>query len=139
MKMLKSSNDKLKHLNGDPINHDWNDFRPLRLSREEDWSDWLAFLIQRSNGGFNKVLLERPGISAVDYRGPKVEREVLSNGYRSDIIILWNNGYADHIEVKVGDPGLGKTHGTSAAMRRKYGSRIKGWHDWILLIDSQIQ
>src|SRR5437879_725289 len=30
---------------------EWSDFRPLRLSREEDWSDWLAWLLETSTTG----------------------------------------------------------------------------------------
>src|SRR5260221_4521009 len=29
----------------DPLHHDWSRFRPLRLLREEDWSDWIAHLV----------------------------------------------------------------------------------------------
>jgi len=29
----------------DPTRRDWREFHPLRLSREEDWSGWLAYLI----------------------------------------------------------------------------------------------
>src|SRR5690242_15149797 len=48
--------DKWKHLlkvdfGTDPTYRDWRQFRPLRLSREEDWSDWLAYLIECSDTG----------------------------------------------------------------------------------------
>jgi len=138
IELLKKSDKHLKHLNGDPMNYNWKTFRPLRLSREEDWSDWLAFLIQSSCGNFNKTLLPRSGFSEENYSEPLVEREVASGGYRSDIIILWNNEHADHIEVKIGDLGLRKTFGTSVAMRKRYGKNVKAWYDWILLLDWQL-
>ncbi|MFC1671292.1 hypothetical protein ACFL20_12945 [Spirochaetota bacterium] len=102
-----------------------------------DWSDWLGFLIERSCGSFNRILLERPGFKYKAYAFPKVDREVVSGGYRSDIVILWRNKHADHMEVKVGDPGMEKTYGTSVAMRKKYGKHIKAWSDWILILDRQ--
>ena len=138
VEMHKKSDILLKDFDGDPLNTDWKKFRPLRLSREEDWSDWLAFLIENSLGWFNQSLLERSGFTFEDYLKPRVEREVSSGGYRSDIIILWRNKHADHLEVKIGDPDLEKTYGTSAAMRKRYGEMVTSWHDWILLLEGQI-
>lgn len=34
-------------LRPDPLREAWHRFRPLRLSREEDWADWLAHLLER--------------------------------------------------------------------------------------------
>ncbi|GAH28166.1 unnamed protein product, partial [marine sediment metagenome] len=36
---------ELKLYGGEPSNFNWHNFRPLRLTREEDWSDWLIYLI----------------------------------------------------------------------------------------------
>ncbi|MFC1671291.1 hypothetical protein ACFL20_12940 [Spirochaetota bacterium] len=33
IKMLRKSDKLLKHVDGDPVNYDWKNFRPLRLSR----------------------------------------------------------------------------------------------------------
>src|SRR5262245_31500794 len=53
---------RLAGLGGDPGACDWSSFRPLRLSREEDWSDWLTHLIQESQEGeFARFLFEMPG------------------------------------------------------------------------------
>ena len=41
----------LSKVDGDPLHEDWSRFRPLRLTREEDWSDWLAWLLENSNSG----------------------------------------------------------------------------------------
>src|SRR5258708_3312707 len=38
---------------------DWTTFRPLRLDREEDWSDWLDHLIA-TNDSFAARLLKNP-------------------------------------------------------------------------------
>jgi hypothetical protein len=36
---LERWDERLRDLGGDPAREDWSRFRPLRLSREEDWSD----------------------------------------------------------------------------------------------------
>jgi len=136
--LIRKSDRVLKYLGGDPMRWDWNRFRPLRLSREEDWSDWLAFLIERSNGSFNRLFLPHPDFLNADFTAPRVEREVPMEGYRSDLIIKWVNNTADHIEVKVGDTSIEKTFGTSMAMKKKYGGKIRSWKDWILLLDFQL-
>lgn len=48
----RGSSDQLQHeLGGDPSARDWTSFRMLRREREEDWSDWLAQLIEDSKTG----------------------------------------------------------------------------------------
>ena len=47
--LVESSAAELKSFGGDPSgpdSPDWSRFRPLRLVREEDWSDWLAHLLE---------------------------------------------------------------------------------------------
>ena len=34
----------LDPVGGEPSYRDWRRFRPLRVSREEDWSDWLGVM-----------------------------------------------------------------------------------------------
>lgn len=46
----------LRDIGGDPSTKDWAEFRPLCPKREENWSDWLAQLIEDSNGEFNRSL-----------------------------------------------------------------------------------
>src|SRR5688572_13549689 len=49
---LRTASDKtLGVLGGDPNSRDWGMFRPLRRHREEDWSDWLAQLLEDSKSG----------------------------------------------------------------------------------------
>ena len=50
-RLLDKWNCELDFLGKDPTHTDWNSFHVLRLSREEDWSDWLGFLIAQSETG----------------------------------------------------------------------------------------
>ena len=50
----------LAQFGGDPTHQNWEALRPLRLrsqGREEDWSDWLAYLIQSSDTGTFSCIL----------------------------------------------------------------------------------
>ena len=63
-RMLKLSNRALKAFGGDPSSTDWSNFRPLRLSREEDWADWLMHLIEQSGTGllssmYSTIVIEK--------------------------------------------------------------------------------
>lgn len=137
-KLLKNWNDLLKDLNGDPTYYNWNDFRPLRLSREEDWSDWLAHLIATSKtGGFSRFLFKLDNIS--DFSEPKkVHRELSSNNYRADIIIEWKNNCYSHVEVKIGDDNFNKIYKTRQEMMKKLKAEETNWADFILLLPSQL-
>ena len=130
---------RLEDLGKDPTYLDWSRFRPLRLSREEDWSDWLAFLIEASVAGtLSRYLFgEQVGIS--DFALPKrARREEMHKGYRADIIIEWREGQFSHIEVKVGDPDLAKTYSTGEALQEKFQVPPSGWGNYILLLDGQL-
>lgn len=131
---------RLAELGGDPTNSDWDNFRPLRLSREEDWSDWLAHLFETSSTGiFAHKLLNIPRFKTNDYILPKkVDRETPHMGYRSDIIIEWQNGCFTHIEVKVGDESLSKTKETGLVMMDKYNCSEERWTNYILLLSEQL-
>jgi len=74
---------------GDSTHRDWRRFRPLGLSREEDWSDRLAFLIESSTSGLlAHGLVGSDGAPPQDYALPdRVERETLHEGYRSDLVV----------------------------------------------------
>src|SRR6476646_7374272 len=50
-RLRRSWDNSLVDLGGDPSARDWTSFRPLRRDREEDWSDWLAQLIEDSRTG----------------------------------------------------------------------------------------
>ena len=134
-----SSDQLLDDLDGDPSARDWTSFLALRRDREEDWSDWLAQLIEDSTTGrFAWVLLgalEHRGVDS--YIGPVVHREVLYKGYRADLVIEWNDATYTHVEVKVGDPHLSKTLGTADRMSERFRHDRTRRSDIVLLLPSQ--
>ena len=138
--LLKQWDSVLHDFGGDPTYRDWRKFRPLRLSREEDWSDWLAFLIESSQTGvFCACLLHDPpsGLNT-HIRAINVEREVAQNYYRGDIIVHWSGGFSSHIEVKIGDANLLKMYDTGRELRAKYGKKKDEWKNFILLLPEQV-
>ncbi|MCB1139168.1 MAG: hypothetical protein KDK23_10455 [Leptospiraceae bacterium] len=130
----------LDDMGGDPSQVRWDRFRPLRLRREEDWSDWLAFLLAESRtGSFAFNLFRLAGFAPDDYSNPvRVEREVTAMGFRGDIVAEWSTGFFSHIEVKIGDENLEKTRATGKALMALYGHRVREWTDFILLLEQQI-
>lgn len=138
-RLIGQWDDLLADLGRDPTHQDWRHFRPLRLSREEDWSDWLAFLIEKSKTGvFAHHLLQIPNYAPADYALPKnVEREISYQSNRADIIIQWRREHFSHIEVKVGDSNLLKTYETSRVLRSKYKQPIDHWSNFILMLSEQ--
>jgi hypothetical protein len=137
--LLDSWNGLLFELDYDPTYTDWSEFRPLRLTREEDWSDWLAHLIASSKTGvFAKSIFYSSLRKVADYASPKkVHREISHEGYRADLIVDWEGDFHTHIEVKVGDTNLGKTYSTSKALRQRLKGPSNEWEDYILLLASQ--
>ena len=132
---------KLKLYGGEPSNFNWDHFRPLRLTREEDWSDWLIHLISESQTGyFSSHLFCIKNIAQNDYSRPGyVSREVSCMGRRADIIIKWNNGIYSHVEIKIGDENLTKTYDTAEVMRSYYKVPKNKWHDFIIILESQVE
>jgi hypothetical protein len=63
--------DALHGVGGDPLRENWARFRPLRRSREEDWSDWLAYLLESSRTG-RRTAVERTGAHRTLPLGSKV-------------------------------------------------------------------
>lgn len=138
--LLGKWDDRLNELGGDCTWFDWDSFRPLRLNREEDWSDWLAHIIATSETGiFAQNLLKIPKFTASGYIKPeKVERELSYGEFRADLIIKWQNQFYSHIEVKIGDSNLQKTFETSENFRRKYKVSNDRWSNFILLLSEQL-
>ena len=132
---------KLKRYGGNTSNFNWNYFRPLRLNREEDWSDWLIHLISESQTGyFSSHLFPIEKTTQNDYSRPGyIGREVSYKEYRADIIIKWNNDIYSHIEIKIGDENLIKTYDTAEVMRKYYHTPMNKWSDFIIILESQIE
>jgi hypothetical protein len=129
--MLARWHTRLDSIGGEPTYSDWSAFRPLRLTREEDWSDWLAHLVATSKHGFLADMLLDDGSA----RAKLVDREVTTvEGPRADLVIAWLDGRRSHIEVKIGDLAFEKTYDTATALQKKYGvGDGGGWSDHILL------
>jgi hypothetical protein len=129
---------KLAPLCGDHYCTDWERFRPLRLSREEDWSDWLAWLLETSTTGVLAETLFGSGTNcdSSSFRSPKktVWREVPTTNRerRADIIAKWSECFITHIEVKVGDQNFEKTFDTCPLLRTKLQGKAQ-WLDAILI------
>ncbi len=138
--LLEEYDKKLLDLGGDPSYSNWNKFRPLRLDREEDWSDWLIHLVAKSETGyFCYKLLRIDHFTEGDYALPlRYDREIPHEGFRADIVIEWQNKNLTHIEVKIGDQNFAKTPGTAERMRKKYGADLKSWSNFILLLSYQM-
>jgi hypothetical protein len=131
----------LSDLGGDPTARDWMSFLPLRRDREEDWSDWLAQLLEDSSTGrFAYTLLAGvEGHEIGSYARPTVLREILSDAYRADLVIEWVDSSYTHIEVKVGDTNLGKTLATAQKIEAHYRRRhSRRRSDAVLLLPTQL-
>jgi hypothetical protein len=128
---------KLQALCGKFTRADWARFRPLRLSREEDWSDWLAWLLENSATGLlaRTVFAGCMGCNCRSFRLPRVEREVPTEDRkrRADIVIEWDGGQDTQIEVKVGDEEFEKTFETCRGVRAMKPENA--WYDTILIPD----
>ena len=130
---------KLAQLGGDHQRHEWHSFRPLRLRREEDWSDWLAHLLATSKSGqlgyklFREIVgSKRPG----DFSRPEVEREVVVGNRRADIVLVTGNRVGIHVEVKIGDREFEKTGETSALVADTFVPKrgpVTLWHNVLLV------
>lgn len=120
----------------DPSAVDRTSFRMLRLAREEDWSDWLAQLIEDSKtGSFAKRFFG--GAPGDSFAIKQVRREISTHeGWRADIVIEWKDSSYTHLEVKVGDSSVEKTLDTAEAIQRRFqGQRRRG--DFILFLPEQ--
>jgi hypothetical protein len=115
---------RLELLGGDPSNRDWLSFRPLRLEREEAWSDWLAFLLASSGTGeFATHLLGPDAIGDLGaYRAASAIREqpVLDGDRRADVVVLWNDARGTHLELKLWDQSFSKTFDTARGVEQQF-------------------
>ncbi|MDD5306020.1 MAG: hypothetical protein PHU25_01745 [Deltaproteobacteria bacterium] len=125
----------LQDLGGDPCRRDWSKFRPLRLSREEDWSDWLAHLLESSaTDRFARALFGATFGEREDLSRPDVSREekTTDGTRRGDIVITWKSGACAHVEVKVGDKAFAKTGETGEKLRENHPTATR-WENFLLI------
>lgn len=122
----------LVDFDGDPSTSDWLAFRPLRIDREEGWSDWLAhFIATSTTGAFCQQLLGRAGlVGTSSYVGPDVVREDVADDRRADLVIRWRDGSRTHVEVKVGDRRFAKTAETASKLELQHPG---AWTHYILM------
>lgn len=119
---------ELDDIGGDPSREDWALFRPLRLSREEDWSNWLGHLLASSRTGrFPARLFGGDARHAQEWRVRSAEREKPAESYRADLVVKFFDGRWVHVEVKIGDLDLAKTPGTTLALRGVIEGGFKGY------------
>lgn len=135
---MNKSGQQSMMLGGDPLSVDWARFRPLRLGREEDWSDWLAHLLESSTtGAFARYLLQ----PATTERGSvtswigRAQREQPTSGHRRTDIRFEPLGCSFHIEVKIGDKGFEKTFETAEQLEVDVQ---KTWVHLILLPEADL-
>lgn len=128
---LSRSDALLLEFGGDPARRDWTRFRPLRVTREEDWSDWLAHLIECSTSG--RFLESLVGLRVPDATRVRAEREdVLADvARRADVVVLAGASGVT-IEVKIEDDDYEKTWETADGIHRKY-PQVERWSDFILM------
>ena len=129
---------KLAQLGGDPQHHEWQHFRPLRLQREEDWSDWLAHLLATSKSGQLGYRLFREIVGSKrqdDFSRPEVEREVIVGNRRADIVLVAGDRVGIHVEVKIWDTQFEKTAETSALVADTFVSKppVTVWYNVLLV------
>jgi len=131
----------LADLGGDPSRTEWATFRPLRLSREEDWSDWLAHLMQTSTTGTLARALFGEWLAKVtdDFARPEVKREqwTKTKDRRADLLVRWRGGPISHVEVKIGDENFDKTYETSKGLAEQCGSP-RVWTNHVLISDTAL-
>ena len=122
--LVRTWNEHLEALGGDPSTYDWTTFRPLALDHETDWSDWLHhFFAKSTTGQFAFELFGRSRFeSAKQCALPSVKCEDVSEDRRADLVIAWVHGDYTQLEVKVGDLGLEKTYDTAHKLEQKYGA-----------------
>jgi len=115
---------------------------PLRVNQEENWSQWLAYLLRASDGlfvqhAFASSLDTSPHTVNTEVHLPNAEKDEQGNeeDRRADIL-TYTEYEALSIEVKKGDENYGKTVDTVKKIERKEGQQYN-WTHVLLLQKSQ--
>ena len=137
-KALERSDDRLQDLGGDPFRTRAFDFRPLRLAREEAWSDWLAHLLEHARSTELALLFRVDAPRGV----LNVEREIevrddVDGNRRIDLVATWPDGCRTHIEVKIWDVAIEKTWHT--AHLAEQSAPNCAWNHIVLLPEENVQ
>ena len=134
-RLLKRWDRHFEAYGGDPCRTNFSDFRPLRLNREEAWSDWLAHLLQTSQTGyFASEIFPDLAEDGVVLRAQQVIREERTESHRADLIVHWNGTQSTHLEVKLWDANFMKTFNTAReAHKRTPDGHSRVWSDYILI------
>jgi hypothetical protein len=118
--------------NRDPLATDWapseQSWRPLGVSREERWSDWVAHLIQLSTGAFVERLLRDHLEGTLGHVDRETRVTDTNAGYRQvDVLIVDDSGGVS-IEIKLNDTNYEKTLDAARLVEQNYGG------DWTHLL-----
>jgi hypothetical protein len=130
---------RLEPLCGNQAKINWSKFRPLRRSREEDWSDWLAWLLETSKTGIlaETLFAESMNCPTETYISPAVDREIHLDGRRADVVISWGEKRMTHIEVKLWDGNFEKTFETAKKLHATAPECI--WTDFMLIPSQSLE
>ncbi len=113
---------------------DLSTFRPLRLTREEDWSDWLAWLLETSKSGIlaTELFGTKLGSNSPNVKPFVVEREkgTGDRSRRGDILLKWKDSGIS-LEVKLYDRSFEKSYDTARKFEMDYPNL--SWNHFILL------
>ncbi len=149
-RLVEAWDERLLPYGGDPCHRDWDEFRPLRLDREEDWSDWLAWLLRNSRTGnlARNIFHEAIENTQADLAGPEIQRELPTpqGTRRMDLFIEWKDGAFTHVEVKIGDENFDKTFEVARDLQAKYQKLTNfillpkdSWPNWLSTKENQTQ
>ena len=119
--------------------YSWLDFQPLRKSqsKEPDYSDWLAFIMRTAPSGlFSHEILGQFEKHA-SWEPENISREETTEGYRSDLLIYWQEKHVTHIEVKIGDLSMRKTFDEAVKIRQRFKKENKSTSHFMLILDNQ--
>lgn len=115
----------------DPLCANWRDDGPLRITQEENWSQWLAHLCQTAPASFNTNLFN----AAVTDSPDRVECEVplssdTMHDRRADILVRFPD-VGLSIEVKIDDDHYAKTPESARLIEQH--DRRRSWDHYLLL------